>query len=343
MHEPWYKDWNSAASPLSERIAGGLASSVTLYAEPTEDEDGLATVSLASKREVEPVLDALPESLKAFLTDLRLLRHVPLAYLLPDPALLPPESIRFFHVNPTWVDRLIDGTLAAANLGTLEMAFSMNMMWSIRQLLDERLTGLANDAWQLLKQDADSSYDWDGAMTGLLLRSELVERWPKLEVLAWRRGYHANENDQAEHGEDDPDQRVVVLRRDRIGTSLLLVLFAGSPGCVHLREPGVGLRFGFDLASDAATMVFNEDAENHVQNIGTKFERGARTGPASWVGGDRTSFDVAQALLQNPFVAVFHESLAEKYGSEVAPEDGQIPMVRKVRVALPAARQHGRG
>ena len=337
MHEPWYKDWNSASSPLAGRIASGLAKSVNLYAEPTEGEDGLVTVSLSEANEVVSVLDALPESLRTFLTDIRLLRHVPLAYLVPDPALLPPESVRFFHVNPSWLDRLTDGALAAANLGTLDMAYSLNMMVSVRALLDAELRGRANEAYQLLRGDAESTYSWDGTMTGFLLRSELVERWPKLDVLAWKPGFHA-----AKHDEDNADARVIPLRRDRIGTSLLLVLFAGRPGCVHLREPGVGLRFGFDLDSDAKTMKFNENAEEHVQDLSAEFSPGAQLGPTRWVTGGGTSLDVALALLQNAFVGVFHEDLPEKYGSETAPDDGTIPMIRGVRVALPAARQHGR-
>ena len=62
----------------------------------------------------------IPQPLLDWLLDRLLLRGMPLCYLVPDAQLLPAESIRVFHVNPTWIDRLIDGVFAAADLGTVE-------------------------------------------------------------------------------------------------------------------------------------------------------------------------------------------------------------------------------
>ena len=43
-----------------------------------------------------------------------LLYPVPFHYLIPNPALLPPESLRFFHLDDNWVDALVDGALSIA-------------------------------------------------------------------------------------------------------------------------------------------------------------------------------------------------------------------------------------
>ena len=40
---------------------------------------------------------------------------IPVHYLITDPAHLPVESIRFFHLDPVWLDCLIDGALSVAN------------------------------------------------------------------------------------------------------------------------------------------------------------------------------------------------------------------------------------
>ncbi|KAL9032934.1 MAG: hypothetical protein Q9214_007750, partial [Letrouitia sp. 1 TL-2023] len=40
---------------------------------------------------------------------------IPVHYLITDPAHLPTESIRFFHIDPTWLDCMIDGALSVAN------------------------------------------------------------------------------------------------------------------------------------------------------------------------------------------------------------------------------------
>ncbi|KFA54614.1 hypothetical protein S40293_02194 [Stachybotrys chartarum IBT 40293] len=43
------------------------------------------------------------------------LGNVPAHYLIPDPAFLPDESLRLFHVDANWTDALIDGALSLAN------------------------------------------------------------------------------------------------------------------------------------------------------------------------------------------------------------------------------------
>src|SRR5690242_6608316 len=67
----------------------------------------------------------ITDRLRDYLLDVRLLRKIPLPYLVPDPALLPTESIRFFHVDLTWAERVIDGIFSAANTGTLDTTYSV--------------------------------------------------------------------------------------------------------------------------------------------------------------------------------------------------------------------------
>src|ERR1700743_911169 len=66
---------------------------------------------------------SIPDRLRAYVTDLRLLRHIPLAYLVPDVGLLPPGVRRFFNIDPTWMDRVIDGVFSAANTGPVDQVF----------------------------------------------------------------------------------------------------------------------------------------------------------------------------------------------------------------------------
>lgn len=48
---------------------------------------------------------------EAFIADLSLLKNVPLNVLIPDPMMLPPESIRIFYVDPDYVKALAEGAL----------------------------------------------------------------------------------------------------------------------------------------------------------------------------------------------------------------------------------------
>src|SRR5262249_16955419 len=135
----------------------------------------------------------VPERLYTWLLNLRLLRPVPLSYLVPDPALLPTESIRFFHVDPTWIDRVIDGVFAAGNTGTVDATFTYPLLQASRAYLDTGLeqlaqASLAEAATAVLPdppKDFSSGASWRAAkdpMTGMLIRSELTRRWPDMIV-----------------------------------------------------------------------------------------------------------------------------------------------------------------
>ena len=64
----------------------------------------------------------LPPYMEMFLAHLRLLIGVPFDYLVPDARLLPDESIRFFYLDRSWTDRLVDGAIAVGKIGTREQA-----------------------------------------------------------------------------------------------------------------------------------------------------------------------------------------------------------------------------
>lgn len=51
----------------------------------------------------------------AWISDLLFLDRIPAQYLFVDPSHLQMESLRFFHIDDTWLDCLIDGALSVAN------------------------------------------------------------------------------------------------------------------------------------------------------------------------------------------------------------------------------------
>src|SRR5579871_6432114 len=69
----------------------------------------------------------LPDGVKKWLTRLMQLSGVPINYLVPDEAMLPPESIRFFHLDVNWIAALIDGAFSIGrNLSTQEHTPTMH-------------------------------------------------------------------------------------------------------------------------------------------------------------------------------------------------------------------------
>jgi hypothetical protein len=170
---------------------------------------------------------AISERLRDWLVGLRLLRNVPLSYLVPDARLLPPESIRFFYLDQNWVERVIDGVFAAASAGTIASSFHVAMLQLVRNDLDTTLIARASE------QASTSWSPAEGPTTGMLIRSELARRWPDMIVTA--------------HAGLTPDTAVVpVLRAEPISRDVFIAIFAGEPKLVQVREPHVGVRFGVE-------------------------------------------------------------------------------------------------
>jgi hypothetical protein len=149
----------------------------------------------------------VPASLVSWLRQLALLKGVPFGYLVPHEAMLPPESIRFFTVDPSWIDALLEG---ACSIGRASSA-------SEKQ-----------DAAVIAKLFAAAQLP--PAVTGFVLRSAVVSGWPGLEVTAY---------DQAGNVLPSPP-----LRMERLAPTVLLFLCAGVIDRVDIHEPPEGLHFG---------------------------------------------------------------------------------------------------
>ena len=251
----------------------------------------------------------MPERLRAFLDDLRLLRRIPISYLVPDPNLLPPESIRFFHVNQTWVDRVIDGVFSNTNVGTVDFHYSLTTLQLIRAAVDPA----------------------PGGMTGILIRSELTRRWPKMIVRAFA---------STEAGVDD-ESTIPVLRAEAMSRDIFIALFAGQPKRIHIREPFEGVRFGVEEKDDEDDNPNGEYVVDQRDPDGTVLDDEE---PITLRSPTRRTLDVlalrdelvargmdnprgvALHLEQRPFVQIFLDSVPEPDGSVPAPPDRQVAL-----------------
>lgn len=68
----------------------------------------------------------------AFIAGLSVLKNVPLNVLIPDPQMLPPESIRVFYVDPDYVNDLVAGALSIGRYLDPPAAAAGNMGFLIR-------------------------------------------------------------------------------------------------------------------------------------------------------------------------------------------------------------------
>jgi len=225
---------------LADRFAGN---------QPERVAAGTGTAALAST--ASPSVPPLPDYVLQSLARMRLLIDVPFHYLVPDAGLLPPESARFFHLDPAWLDQLSAGALAVGAGGTREQAQAELATALAPDQLGKHLP-LVRDlergrgVLELALQQASHTVDPELDVTGVLIRSALVSGWPQLQLRAYSTTAIPSDANPAML---DPALSVPVLRMQRLDPSVLLVLFAGVPKLVWLEEPHHAIQLGVEPVS----------------------------------------------------------------------------------------------
>lgn len=203
---------------------------------------------------------AMPPYMESFLAHLRLLVGVPFDYLMADSRLLPDESIRFFYLDRSWTDRLVDGAVSVGKIGTREQAHHQAHHLPVAQQLDlsERIVRTLQRSrlsFAEAKSDNDPRREGAQVLTGFLLRSAAVSGWPHMEVRAFTH--------------PDAQTQLPTLRLERLSPAVLLALFEGVPGMVWCEEPHHGVQFGIKN-DDGRLFVLHRHPDGHnVQGAAT--------------------------------------------------------------------------
>ena len=140
------------------------------------------------------------------------LEQVPFHYLVPEEDMLPVESIRFFHIDPTWVRCLKDGACSIGRTTSADIAL-------------DKMDDLAAEAVPV--------------MSGFLLRSDLVSGYPGLQILGYAGRFGDADN-------PDEDTALPVARMERISDQVLLCIFKGDVNTVDFFQKPDVLHFGLD-------------------------------------------------------------------------------------------------
>lgn len=269
----------------------------------------------------------LPAYVIHALARFRLLHDIPLAYLLPDMRLLPLESVRFFTLDPQWLDALAEGALLAAGGGSRERERALKAAatagaaaeGAISLVRDVSRGRLVVDAALI---DASTANGATPVISGMLLHSALVTGWTALKMCAWRSAAHTDVPlgvDAGELARDHPELVVPLLRIEQISPSMLMVLFDGVPRLVWIEEPHHAVQFGLEQSGAGYRVdLRNPDGRPTGSNVAVPM----RTGPAAGVvdvaalaraldqalplGTPRGSAALALQLLQAPSRQRFH-------------------------------------
>ena len=172
----------------------------------------------------------LPQVVREWFASLKKLEPLPFRYLVPDERMLPVESIRFFEIDPSWINCLLDG------------AFSIGRI----------LEGDHEHDKTLHLEQADElrhPIEPEKRYSGLLLRSAAVSGWPLMTVEA------KNPSAGIRH------ERV---RFDRLAPDILLCLFQGAPTRYEIHLPMETVHFGVDLEEA------EDDLQDSSQSVGVR-------------------------------------------------------------------------
>lgn len=196
----------------------------------------------------------LPEDLADWLARLALLAGVPFNYLVPDEAMLPPESIRFFYLDPNWIEALVDGALSIGrSLNSDTNSPQMNLQRAAYPRTQRGVTRMKKSLRpRLFGMQAKLGDIGEKVITGFLLRSSLVIDYPDMGVNIYPEG----------HTPSDPNpERLEILRYERLGpnSDTLICLVEGDAYRVDIHEAPQALHYGVDCI-DADCKVDGQDA-----------------------------------------------------------------------------------
>ncbi|MEL6865018.1 MAG: hypothetical protein AAFP19_11385 [Bacteroidota bacterium] len=219
----------------------------------------------------------LPKDIFRKLAQLKLLQGIPFHYLVPHPQMLPKESIKFFHLDPNWVNALVDG---AYNIGRyaakeeeehikntsflsskLDKAFVEDIHSSSNQsahLYRAHMLKIVDDPAQL---SAAQTAGEQVVISGFLLRSKVVDQWRDLQVDAYPDKASAPKADSTADVKTNP-----IFRFEWLGNEVLLVLFVGDFYQVDIHQAPQGIHFGFDKRGDELVKVLRKTHVNKKDN-----------------------------------------------------------------------------
>jgi hypothetical protein len=229
------------------------------------------------------------QDLEAWLAQLFLLAPLPFSSVVVNASMLPPESLRFFYVDPNWLGALFDGAVSIG-VGTPQQNGAVQMA------IDELEQGAL----------AQAGYG-AGPACGFVLRSGVVAAYPRLVLTGYADAGGA--------------QRIAPLRLDTLASNFIIGIYPQPLARLDIAEPPEGMQFGFerdDKPDDNNELIVNL---RYLTGATPGKETGAKIKVAPYIGraGDPTGTVVDIAGLQT--------ALQNQLGGTVGPGDFAVQVV----------------
>lgn len=206
----------------------------------------------------------IPQAVCRWLARLVLLYRVPFANLVGDERMLPPESIRFFFLDPNWLKCLLEGACSVGRSSSRDelvdehlrdkfLDFAMEQSLEVRTKTPE---ATAKTDYIKVEQSPGKLPAWP--LTGFLLRSQVVEGWQGLEMRAWK--------------DTGMTQPLDPLRIDRLAPDIMLCIYNGKVDRIEVKQPPEGMHFGASVNQNGFTRLhlrrLNDASDENDENDG---------------------------------------------------------------------------
>tara|TARA_R110002051_G_scaffold86498_2_gene152387 strand:- start:59349 stop:60302 length:954 start_codon:yes stop_codon:yes gene_type:complete len=175
-------------------------------------------------------------TISKWLGKLLLLYGVPFEYLIPSEKMLPNESLRFFYIDPNWLERLVDGALSISpNNQTIENLLYQAMAQDFIQAAVKEAGKIRPETLGKEASETTNNFGW----TGFLMRSKLVSAWRGLD-------FYFNPV--------DGKSSLNILRMEQLSDDVLLAIVDGDINELQIKQPPEGFFFG----AEEQNGVFNK-------------------------------------------------------------------------------------
>lgn len=144
---------------------------------------------------------------EAFLESLSLLEGLPLSYLAPDEKMLPPESLRVFWLDETWLSVYRSGAMSIGRNNRVDRI---------------------HDRYLSARAACDAGGSEKSSRMGFLIRSVLVTGWPGMEIEC----------------RDSQGNPLKILKLQTIADGVLLGIVQGTLTKIIFKEPQEALHYG---------------------------------------------------------------------------------------------------
>jgi hypothetical protein len=275
---------DGAGDELLKAVSGEMARRNDLRAPGPAPGEAVAQseasgLNLHARQIPQATRDETLEEVASWLARLVLLYGVPFPYLIPEEQMLPAGSLRFFFLDPIWIQCVVQGACSVGSNGYGDAMIdkAMNEWVQPNQPAGNDQANLPNRQAAGIRDRLRLQYEavalpeeaaflhWP--LTGFLLRSPVVEGWRGLEVTAYRamadeerRTFDAARltGEQRAKLTHDGVAPLPALRIEQLSKDVMLGIFNGIIAQLVIRQPQEGLHFGLTRDGESYTKTLRE-------------------------------------------------------------------------------------